>query len=404
MPSDTVCKTIHQYNQVPIPEEDMRKLQEIAEDYCKVKNYVYTRYGGKGSLAKLYPGYTVQNEMTKSGLRSQWNMPSVYFYLAIFDALGEIKSQWTRTKTKVMKLAGKNQNFSPQEIHYLRFLAKVSNAFEAAINDKPIKLDAKLQSQYNQVAKAVDVTKLHHYLARQVRKYHKKQHTDQADGFSLSAKAYRYENHGIAIATKEKRKRVFVPLTDSNQYDAQLYIKIYPKESRLEIKVPIHVAVRSHADYINQVGVAMGQYPMLTTDQGNQYGIEFGKLQLEYADWIRRQTGSYNSNRHDNPGRKKYYAQKNRYEEHLHSYINQELNRFLQTEKPQIVYLPKLPRPQAGTVNSRANPMAALWQRGYIRRRLTQKCREQSVELVEVFGKNISRECSQCGAIGNKEK
>ena len=31
-----------------------------------------------------------------------------------------------------------------------------------------------------------------------------------------------------------------------------------------------------------------------------------------------------------------------------------------------------------------------------------QKCKEQSVEIVEVLGKNISNECSVCGAFGAK--
>ncbi len=107
MSSRTICKTVHQYNKNPVSKEDMEKLQEIAEDYRKVKNYVYSRYGGIGSLLKLYPGYTVQNEMTESELRSELGMPSVYFYLAVFDALGDIKSQWTRTKTRVLELLNK---------------------------------------------------------------------------------------------------------------------------------------------------------------------------------------------------------------------------------------------------------------------------------------------------------
>ena len=103
MSSEKICKTVHQHNQVPISEEDMRKLQEIADDYNKVKNYVYQRYGGIASLSKIYPGYTVQNEMTASGLREVLEIPSVYFYLAIFDALSDIKSQWTRVKSKISK-------------------------------------------------------------------------------------------------------------------------------------------------------------------------------------------------------------------------------------------------------------------------------------------------------------
>ena len=86
----------------------------------------------------------------------------------------------------------------------------------------------------------------------------------------------------------------------------------------------------------------------------------------------------------------------------MHSYINQELNRFLKSEKPQTIYIAKLPRPQAGGVSRKINNSVAMWQRGYIRKRLIQKCREQSVELVEVFGKDISNECSRCGAFGSR--
>ena len=101
--SETICKTVCQYNSRPISAEDMEKLREIADDYSKVKEYVYQRYGGIGSLSKIYPGYTVQNEMTKSGLRAELKMPSVYFNLALFEALGDIKTQWTQTKAKISK-------------------------------------------------------------------------------------------------------------------------------------------------------------------------------------------------------------------------------------------------------------------------------------------------------------
>ncbi len=142
---------------------------------------------------------------------------------------------------------------------------------------------------------------------------------------------------------------------------------------------------------------------MLTTDQGHKYGDMLGKYQMEYSDWMRRQTGIYRQNRTANPGRKKYSAQKNRYEEQLHSYINHELNRFLETEKPETIYIPRLPGPKASGNSRRSRNFAAMWQRGYIRRRLAQKCRENAVRIVEVMGKDISRECSNCSAAGHSE-
>lgn len=403
MPEEKICKTVHQYNKTPIAKDEIQKLLDIAEDYRKVKNYVYVRFGGIGGLAKIYPGYTVQNEMTDSGYRELLNMPSVYFYLAIFDALADIKKQWTRTKTKISKLINKNDRFTFEEMHYLRFLLKVNNAFEMVLNQKPVELTKVLQKKYDALAAQVDMERMNRYLCRQVRKYHVKIHAEKAVGFSIAERAYRYADHGIYISVKEKRKRIFVPLTDNNQYKSQLYIKLYPEKQSVEIKVPVYVTIRKHDDYTHQVGVAVGIYTMLTTDEGRRYGEELGFYQKEYAEWIRTQTGRYSSNRNNNPGRKKYYAKKKRMEERMHSYINHELNRFLQTEKPQVIYIVKLPKPQAGSgKNKRANHLMSQWQRGYIRKRLSQKCKEHAVEIVEILGKDISNECSKCGAFGTK--
>ncbi|NBH35552.1 hypothetical protein D3Z58_18855 [Clostridiaceae bacterium] len=405
MSQNTVCKIIRQYNKEPVSGKDMEKLLEIAEDYRKVKNYVYDRFGGIASLSKLYPGYTVQNEMTKSGLRGDLGIPSVYFYLAVFDALGDIKSQWSRTKSKILERIGKNEGFSKEEKHYLRFLLKVNSAFESAVNQNPIKLPGEIGETYEKLAAVVDREKLHRYLCRQVRKVHVKLHTDRAEGFSLAERAYRYGDngiyHGIAVSTKEKRKRIFIPLTDHNQYKCQIYMKLYPEKDKVEIHVPVNVAVKSYEDYRNCVGIAMGMYTMLTTNLGHGYGGDLGKYQMEYADWLQKQAKSYGQNKENNPGRKKYQEKKRRYTKQLHDYINQELNRFLRTEKPQIIYMIKLPKPKAQGVNRKINYSVTVWQRGYIRKRLEQKCREQSVKLVEVLGKDISRQCSNCGEIGS---
>ena len=62
----------------------------------------------------------------------------------------------------------------------------------------------------------------------------------------------------------------------------------------------------------------------------------------------------------------------------------------------------KLPKPNGVGKSKKMNHLMSQWQRGYIRNRLTQKCKEQSVELKEVLGKDISNVCSSCGARGKK--
>ncbi len=404
MQKDTICKTVRQYNKEPISEEDMKKLQEIADDYSKVKNYVYQRYGGIGALSKLYPGYTIQNEMTASGLREQLGLPSVYFYLAIFDAIKDIKGQWTNTKAKLLFKVGKNEGFTEEDKHYLNFLIKTDKAMDAILQYHSVKLSDNIQKQYNLLMEEVDDKKLGQYLRRQVRKVHCKPHTERAEGFSIAERAYRYADGGIYISIKEKRKRIFVPLTDKNQYKRQLYVKLYPKQNKIELKIPINVKVKQNPQYINQVGLAIGMMVMLTTDRGNTYGEKIGEYQKNFAEWIQIQANSYYQKKEIGIERKKYQAKKHRMEEQLHSYINQELNRFLKEEQPKKIYMAKLPKAKTAGAIKKINFSVTMWQRGYIRKRLIQKCKEQSVQVIEVYGKNISKECSRCGEEGNKKE
>lgn len=408
---ETACRIIRQYNREPLPNEDMKKLQEIAEDYCRVKNYVYARYGGIGSLSKLYPGYTVQNEMTESGLRAELAMPSVYFYRAVFDALGDIKSQWAKTKTKLLKLIGQNENFTPQEKHYLRFLLKAPNAFEAVLNQKQVQLPGEMQDKYEELAADTDSEKLHRYLNRQVRKYHlRKLHTDSAMGFYITERAYRYgldretgKRHGIFIATKENRKRIFVPLTDENVYDRQLFIRLKPDEGGIEIHIPLEIKAKVHRDYIREVGLSMGIEHMITTHEGNVYGVGFGELHREFVSYMNESAAAYRREKANNAGRKKYLAKKARLDARIESYVNHEINRLIEEEKPKILYLPKLPKNSQGGYNKKINYSVGIWKKGLVRERLRQKCMEHSVEIKEVFGRAISATCSNCGATGKHD-
>ena len=400
MPSETVCKIVRQYNKMPVSPGDMEKLKAVAEDYGRVKSYVYQRYGGIRSLPKLYPGYTAQNEMTASGLREELGLPSVYFYLAVFEALTDIRNQWVRTKAAVLENVNQNTGLTAEEKHFLRYLLKVNNGFEAALNQSPLRLPKDIKRQYETLAVSVDVKKLESYLRRQVRKCHKKLSAGKQTGFSMTERAYRYGDHGIYISTKEKRNRIFIPLTDTNTYTRQIELRLYPEDRKIELRVPVNMAVKKHSDYKSHVGIALGMKTMAVTDQGNRYGEELEVYQSRLADWLREQNRAYSQNRKANPGRKKYYAKKRRMEEQLHGYINQEWNRFLQTEKPETVYIPRLPKSGTAGPIKKINHYSSMWQRGYIRQRLAQKCREQSIELVEVYAKDISRECGRCGNTG----
>lgn len=402
MPSSTVCKAVHQYNSAPVSEADMKKMVEIAKDYSTVKNYVYQRYGGIKSLPKLYPGYTVQNEMTASGLRASLGLPSVYFYLAVFDALGDIKNQWTQAKSRIEKCIRENENLTSEDRHYLRFVMKQSDCLEAILLKKELQLPEDWEKSFQKVRTGVEENHLNQYLRRQVRRQLKKLQTDSAYTFSVGERAYLYDDHGIYLAAKEKGKRIFIPLTDNNHYTRQLTVRLFPEEGNIIIHVPVEMRVRQHADYQREIGLAMGIRTMFVTDENHIYGERYREYQYALSEYVREGNIRYRRNKDTNPGRKKYMAGRQKLEEALHTYINAEINRMLRTEKPAVIYLPKLPQSSKAGVNKKINSSVSLWQKGYVRSRLIQKCREQSISLVEVFAKDISRVCSQCGSIGEK--
>lgn len=382
----------------------MQRLEELAQDYCSVKNYVYQRYGGIGSLSKLYPGYTVQNEMTASGLRKQLGMPSVHFYCAVFDALGDIKSQWSHAKARVEKNIRENGNMTPEDRHYLRFVMKQSQCLEAVLLEKEPLLAENWQQSYEEVRAAVeDERRLQQYLRRQVRRRLKKMHTEAADGFSVTQKGYRYADHGIYLSVKESRKRVFISLTDNNHYSRQLYIQLDREKGNVRIAVPVERKIKQYAEYQNEIGLAFGMRILFVTDQGHVYGEQYDVHQTALTEYVRNGQITYSRNRQNNPGRKKYQAGKARLQATLHTYVNAEINRLLRTEKPGVLYIPKLPPTSRAGINKKINQAANMWQRGYVRRRLEQKCREHSIQLIEVFAGGISGECSRCGETSAKD-
>lgn len=411
--ADTIYRTVHQYSAMQIPPEEMKKLLDIAEDYRRVKNYVYQRYGGIGSFSKLYPGYAVQNEMTKCGLRPQLGLPTVFFYCAIFDALGDIKSQWSHLKRRVEKKIAGNPSMTPEDRHYLRFVMKQSRCFEAVLAHAEPVLEGNWKETWDEVRNGVEEHKLRNYLCRQVRKELRRLHTDMADGFAVTSRGYRYgegtgskgrQCHGIYISTKESRQRVFIPLTDSCRYGRQLWIRLYPEEGKVKINIPMETKIKPQRECTNEVGIAVGMETMFVTDKGNAYGSRYGEYQYALTEYVRKGILNYHKNARNNPGRKKYNAGKRKLEATLHTYVNAEIKRMLETESPRVIYVPKLPPvPKAG-YSKKINNSVSMWQRGYVRQRLAQKCAERSIRVVEVFGKDISNECSGCGTLGKKTK
>ena len=106
----------------------------------------------------------------------------------------------------------------------------------------------------------------------------------------------------------------------------------------------------------------------------------------------------------NNFGRLKYDRQKERERERTKTYINSEINRMIETEKPaRIVITRPVTRNKTKIYARSANRKLTRSFGGYIRERLAYKCKVHSIELVEISSRHTGQKCSACGGDGKRQ-
>ena len=418
--TEIVTKTAFQYS-MPLPDETMEFLKGIANDYCKVKNYVYRRYSGIASVNRLTPVYSILNEMRYCGLRQQLDMPVVYYELAVAEAVGDIKGMWGVLKNKIRTLVSANENLNENERLYIRTVLKINSTFAAVLNYQDYEMPDKTKGM------ELDTKRLNNIIRRQVRRHLQKPWQERSDSFLVSPNGYRSDDKGLYLTSRIPRRRVFIPLKSkvNDGFDRQLRIII--RDNDVKIAFPVDMQVRKRRDYINTVYAFIGYNDMLTLSNGNIYGrmlgsmvspeterlsdknYERGKLYSLYRGDIQESDRERAEFREriveNNLGRKKYDEQKRRAREKTQNYINAEINHMFREEKPaKIVITRPVTKDRAKSYSKSANRKLSRSFRGYIRDRLAFKCRINSVELVEINSKGTGSICSECGSEGKRIK
>ena len=410
---NTVTKTIWQYSE-PLPEETMAFLRSIATDYCKVKNYVYGRYSGIKNLNNLTPIYNILNEMRCCGLREQLNLPVVYYELAIADAVTNIKSNWGNIKKRIGGCVTTNENLSEDDRIYLRTVLKLNSVFTAILNHQNYEMPKKADGL------DIDVKRLNNLLRRLTRRYLTQPRSDCTDSFRVSPNGYSYKNGAMRIVCRIPRKRVSIPLKDDRMFDRQIQVHI--RQDNVALAVPVEARVRMHQDYMNTIYIYIGRQDMFTLPDGHIYGASLEEL----TDPETERLSKKNRERHkiysvytqsaeegdiqkaqkieaNNFGRLKYDRQKEKQRERTKTYINSEINRMIETEKPaRIIITRPVTRNKTKIYARSANRKMTRSFGGYIRERLAYKCKVHSIELVEISSKHTGQKCSACGAEGKR--
>ena len=411
-----ITKTVWQHTEV-LPKETMEFLKGIAADYAKVKTSVYERYSGVGSLGKLGSVYDIMTEMRHCGLREQLELPSVYYELAVRDGVSDIKGMWGVLKNKIRTLITANENLSSDDRMYLRTVLKLDKVYAAVLNREDYPMPEK--------AAGLNLDKdrlnsLNNLLCRLTRRYLIKPTAGGADSFCVSPGGYSYKNGALYLVSIVTRRRIMLPLKDSKTSARQLRVCI--KTDHAAIAIPAEQKERKHEDFQNTIYLHLGYQNMCTLSSGNIYGRELGELSSEKSKRLmekNRERGRVQTKyreslalgdkkkaediKTNNLGIQKYNRQKNRDHARIETYINAELNRMLKTEKPGRVVITKpVAINKTKFKYKSSNRKVTEGARGYVRKRLIQKCQANGIELEEINSKGTGIICSDCGMEGER--
>jgi len=409
-----ITKYVWQYSE-KLPEETMEALRGIALDYSRVKNEVYKRYAGIKNMNRLTPYYDVMKEMRRSGLRERLGLPVSYFEVAVTDAVTDIKITWGVTKNKIREVITANENLSDSDKMYLRTVLKINSTYAAILNRQNYPMPENCKGI------EIDTHRLNNLLCRYTRKYLTKPHTEYTGYFSLKNDGYLYkEAKTLRIPSRIPKKKLCIPLKDDMVTSRQP--TIYVREHDIAISITIDKKVKRHEDYTNTVYIHIGNKDMFTLSNGHIYGQnlwnitapeterlshksnERQKMYLAYAHSMEEgNIKKAEAIMENNLGKVKYNRIKEREKGKTTTFINAEINRMLREEKPSQIVITKPVTKNRSNYHMRAtNRKVTRSFQGYVRKRLAQKCAEQSITIREINAKGTGSTCSICGAEGER--
>lgn len=416
MPAEeTITKTVWQYSE-PLPEETMEFLKGIALDYSKVKNYIYKRYSGIRSLNRLTPAFDIMTEVRRSGLRTELQLPSAYFAPAVIDAVADIKGMWGMLKKKIGTLITANENLSDEDRMYLRTVMRLNKIYAAVLGNEDYEMPRKTKGL------DIDVKRLNSLLCRLTRKHLAKLEVSSTDYFCIESNGYTYRDGSIYIVSRTPKQRIELPLRDSNICRRQIRLCI--RQNYAVLALPVEVKIKKHKDYSKTIYIHIGYQDMFTLSNGNVYGQSLGGMTSLETQRLTdknkeraRMRAAYQQSMEDGDSKKadtlknnnlgtiKYVRQKDKERARTETFINTEINKMLAAEKPnRIVITRPITINKAKLPVKSSNRKLARSFNGYIRDRLSYKCRINSIELVEINSKGTGTICSQCGAEGKRQQ
>ena len=394
-----------------------------------IKNYVWSRYSGIGSLLKQ-SGWTIRDELIQEDLLSK-KITKTFSRTAIEKSASTIKSNWTRTKKSVKKAIAQNENLTEDDKHYLFLCLKHTPTLYNILNYKKIDYT----TDYFKDLK-VDVHRLNNLLRRYIRRYKTKAHTNKANVI-LPSSLYKFNpcNNEFTLTGKKRNSKVKITLIGNvPKLKGTLELVKNQKSNQYYLHVPLDRIInkKKMTDESEILGLDVGITDLITLSNGSIYGANSAELFYNLSDNLvnknRSRLFSYKQKlekrivieqdqskksileqklrnlEENNLGFKKRSSKIGKYKSRIVSHINCELNKMVKEENIEEIVREDLNwSSKRKNVNRKQRNRFSTWSKGVLLERLSVKLAEKGIKETIVNPAYTSQVCCKCNHLGSRK-
>jgi transposase, IS605 orfB family len=394
-----------------------------------IKNYVWSRYSGIGSLLKQ-SGWTIRDELIQEDLLSK-KITKTFSRTAIEKSASTIKSNWTRTKKSVKKAIAQNENLTEDDKHYLFLCLKHTPTLYNILNYKKIDYT----TDYLKDLK-VDVHRLNNLLRRYIRRYKTKAHTNKSNVI-LPSSLYKFNpsNNEFTLTGKKRNSKVKTTLIGNvPKLKGTLELVKNQKTNQYYLHVPLDRIInkKKMTDESEILGLDVGITDLITLSNGSIYGANSAELFYNLSDNLvnknRSRLFSYKQKlekrivieqdqskksileqklrnlEENNLGFKKRSSKIGKYKSRIASHINCELNKMVKEEDIQEIVREDLNwSSKKKNVSRKQRNRFATWSKGVLLERLSVKLAERGIKETIVNPAYTSQVCCRCNHLGERK-
>ena len=393
-----------------------------------IKNYVWSRYNGIGSLLKQ-DSWTIRDELIQKDLLSK-KITKTLSRVAVEQSASTIKSNWTTTKKKVKKAIAQNENLTEDDKRYLYLCLKHTPTLYNILNYKKVDY----ATDYLKDLK-IDVHRLNNLLRRYIRRYKTKSHTNKANVI-LTSNLYKFNsnNNSFMFSGKAKHSRIEIALIGNiPKLKGTLELVKSQKSNQYYLHIPLDriITKKRMTDESEILGLDVGITDLITLSNGSVYGANSSELFYTLSDNLvnknRSRLFSYKrkleqrilieqdqskksileqklKNLEDNNlGYKKRISKISKYKSRIASHINCELNKMIKEEDIEEIVREDLNwSSKKKNVSRKQQNRFSTWAKGILLERLSVKLAEKGIKETVVNPAYTSQVCCKCNHLGSR--